>query len=99
MQEEMVRAVGLPDGGTKYHPKPSIVLYGTSMPAVLVEVAYLSHPEDERELATAELRERAAQGIANGVKRWVNEGGVLSRMALREGKPEAGEARDAGGEG
>jgi N-acetylmuramoyl-L-alanine amidase len=90
MQEEVVRAVGLPDGGVKYHPRSIIVLYQTNMPAVLVEVAYLSNPDDEAELLTEGLRERAALGIVNGVKRYVEEGGLLSRLAEREsGTPPA----------
>ena len=94
VQEEMVRAVGLPDGGVLYHPRPIIVLYQTNMPAVLVEVGYLSHPADERELATSELRERAAQGMVNGIKRYVEEGGLLSgsvgrEVGEREGLPPA----------
>jgi N-acetylmuramoyl-L-alanine amidase len=87
MQKELVGAVGLPDGGVKYHPKPIVVLCQTNMPAVLVEVGYLSHPEDEAAIATAEVRERAAEGIANGVKRYVEEGRLLAELARREGAP------------
>jgi len=87
MQEEVVRAVGLPDGGVIRHPKSIVVLYQTNMPAVLVEVAYLSHPDDEALLATPEFRQRAAEGIVNGVKRYVEEGGVLAGLAGREVRP------------
>ncbi len=52
--------------------------------AVLVEVAYLSHPSDEALLATDEFRERAAQGIVNGVRSYVEEGGLLARLNDRE---------------
>ncbi|UCC69471.1 MAG: N-acetylmuramoyl-L-alanine amidase [Armatimonadota bacterium] len=84
MQKEVVGAVGLPDGGVIRHPKPIIVLHGTKMPSVLVEVGYLSHEADEAELATPELRERAAQGVVNGVRRYVEEGGLLPKLARRE---------------
>ncbi len=90
MQKELVRACGLPDGGVLKHPKSIIVLRGTEMPSVLVEVGYLSHPEDEAKLATREFRERAAQGILNGIKRYVEEGGLLPKLARRE---RAGAAR------
>jgi N-acetylmuramoyl-L-alanine amidase len=93
MQEEVVRAVGLPDGGVKYHPRSIIVLYQTNMPAVLVEVAYLSHPGDEAELLTAGLRERAAVGIVNGVKRYAEEADLLSRTA-EPTQPTPGPAED-----
>jgi len=83
MQAELVRAVGLPDGGVHRHPSPIIVICQTNMPAVLVEVAYLSNPADEAELATSGLRDRAAQGIANGVRRFVEQGGLLPRLERR----------------
>jgi N-acetylmuramoyl-L-alanine amidase len=38
LQEEVVRAAGLPDGGTKRHPKSIVVLSYSGMPAALVEV-------------------------------------------------------------
>jgi len=84
MQRELVALTSLPDGGVIRHPKSIIVLSYTDMPAVLVEVAYLSHPDDEALLATDEFRERAAQGIANGIRRYVEEGGLLARLAERE---------------
>ena len=84
MQEEMVKAVRLPDGGVIRHPKSIIVLYRTQMPSVLVEVGYLSHPEDEAQLATQALRDRAARGIVNGIRRYVEEGGMLPVLARRE---------------
>jgi hypothetical protein len=52
----------------------------------LVEVGYLSHPDDEALLATDETRQHAAQGIVNGIKRYVEEGGVLPQLARRERK-------------
>ena len=83
MQQELVRALQLADGGVKRHPSPIIVLYRTAMPAVLVEIGYLSNPADEALLATSALRDRAAIGIVNGIKRYAAEGGLLPRAADR----------------
>jgi len=47
-------------------------------------VGYLSHPVDEAVLAMEETRERAARGIASGIRRYVEEGGLLERLAERE---------------
>ena len=91
MQQELVRALQLPDGGVKRHPSPIIVLYRTAMPAVLVEIGYLSNPADEALLATSALRDRAAIGIVNGIKRYAAEGGLLPRAADR--LRQAGERR------
>jgi len=87
MQEEVVRVLGLTDGGALYHPKPIIVLYQTAMPAVLVEVAYLSNPADEALLADLEFRQQAAQGIANGVRRYVQESSLLGSVLVRQEAP------------
>jgi hypothetical protein len=54
------------------------------MPSVLAEVGYLSHPADEMVLLTEEARERAAQGIVSGVRRYVERGGLLEKLARRE---------------
>jgi N-acetylmuramoyl-L-alanine amidase CwlD len=102
MQEEVVRAAGLPDGGAKYHPQPIIVLYQTNVPAVLVEVGYLSNPADERQLADPDFREQSAEGIANGVKRYAEESGVVSGAAAPRPAPvpaaDQQSAADQGGE-
>lgn len=83
LQKEVVRACRLPDSGVKRHPYSIIVISYTDMPSALVEVGYLSHPADEAELARSEFRERAAQGIANGIVRYVEEGGLLRELARR----------------
>jgi len=99
MQEEVVRATGLPDGGAKHHPEPIVVLYQTAVPAVLVEVGYLSNSADERKLADPDFREQAAEGIVNGIKRYAEEGGVIPRLAPRTGgEPPEANSRDGAGE-
>ena len=80
MQQEVVRALGTPDGGARYHPKSIVVLYRTGMPAVLVETAYLSHPTDEALLAEESFREQAAQGIVSGIKRYATESDLLASV-------------------
>jgi len=99
MQRELVKAVGLPDGGVIRHPKSIIVLSYTEMPSVLVEVGYLSHPVDEAVLAMEETRERAARGIASGIRRYVEEGGLLERLAERERETARAAAAAAQAEG
>ncbi|MBI3318865.1 MAG: N-acetylmuramoyl-L-alanine amidase [Candidatus Omnitrophica bacterium] len=43
------------------------VLKGTRMPAILVEVGFVSHPAEEERLRTAEHRQRLAEGIRKGI--------------------------------
>lgn len=44
------------------------VLVGADMPAVLFETAFISNPEDERKLATADYRQKLADAIVNAVR-------------------------------
>lgn len=44
------------------------VLVGAEMPAVLFETAFISNPDDEGRLATADYRQKLADAIANAVK-------------------------------
>ena len=59
IQESMVSAVRekhpVPDRGV--HSAPFYVLIGANMPAILAELAFVSHPEDEKRLRTPEYRE------------------------------------------
>jgi N-acetylmuramoyl-L-alanine amidase len=77
LQEETVKVLGRPDGGAHRHPQAIIVLYGTGMPAALVEVAYISNSTEEALLATKEFRQQAASGIFNGIARYARESGLL----------------------
>lgn len=65
IQNELVKALGLRNIGVKhgnFH-----VIRETRMPAVLVELAFLSNPAEEALLKTAEFRESSAQAIFTGI--------------------------------
>ena len=53
------------DGGVR--EAPFWVLVGATMPAVLVEMGYITHPEEGKNLGKSAYQDRIAQGIANGV--------------------------------
>lgn len=57
---------------------PVLVLQGADMPAVLIEVGYLSNPEEAKALRDAKHREAVARAIAGGIKAFFEE--------LRQGK-------------
>jgi N-acetylmuramoyl-L-alanine amidase len=44
------------------------VLVGAEMPAVLFETAFISNPDDEGRLSTADYRQKLADAIANAIK-------------------------------
>lgn len=52
---------------------PFYVLNGVEAPAVLVEIGYISHPEEGGRLARAEYQERLATAITEGVRTFLAE--------------------------
>jgi N-acetylmuramoyl-L-alanine amidase len=48
-----------------------LVLRESDVPAVLVEVAYLSNPEEEARLRGTAFRQRLAEAIVRGVHRFL----------------------------
>ncbi len=54
------------DGGVR--EAPFWVLVGAQMPAVLVEVGYITHPIEGRRIASKSYQKLLANGIANGIQ-------------------------------
>jgi N-acetylmuramoyl-L-alanine amidase len=82
IQLEMNALGGTKDRGVKQ--APFRVLVGAAMPAVLVEVGFLSNSGEEKKLATPEYRDRIAEALAGAVERFERE-----RGARNEGDPAA----------
>jgi N-acetylmuramoyl-L-alanine amidase len=72
VHERIVRSAAAEDRGVKQ--APFYVLAGARMPAVLVEVGFLSHPDEAARLRTPGHQERIAQGIAEGISAWRSAG-------------------------
>ncbi len=62
IQKGLVEATGFPDRGVKF--ADYYVLRKTSMPAVLVEMGFISNPEEERLLGNPAFQDRLAWAIA-----------------------------------
>ena len=60
---------------------PFVVLIGTQMPAVLVEIACLSNADEVELLTKQDYRENIAQALAQGIRRYAN--GLI--IAARKG--------------
>ncbi len=60
---------------------PFIVLAGATMPAVLVEVGFISNPEEEIKLSQSVYQERIARAIATGILNFEKE---ISRIAYED---------------
>ena len=65
IQDKLVKNIGLTNRGVK--DGDFTVLNHTKMPAVLVEVAFISNPTEEKLLADDSFRQKAATGIYQGV--------------------------------
>jgi len=56
------------DGGVR--EGPFWVLVGAQMPAVLVEVGFITHPMEAKRLVNRKYQSKMAEGLANGVERY-----------------------------
>jgi len=68
VHERLVGRLRTEDRGVKQ--APFYVLAGARMPAVLLEVGFVSHAAESRRLATPAHQERIAEAIAEGVAAW-----------------------------
>ncbi|MEJ2503442.1 MAG: N-acetylmuramoyl-L-alanine amidase, partial [Gemmatimonadota bacterium] len=58
-----------------------VVLVGASMPAVLIELAFISNPREERQLGSGAFQLELAEGIADAVDEFFSRHGGLWRGA------------------
>jgi len=71
IQTQLVKSLGLKDIGII--AEQFAVLRSTLVPAVLVETAFISNPEEEKLAYTDEFREKAAQGIVAGIEDYLSK--------------------------
>lgn len=69
VQDSIVQALGMKDRGI--HSARFYVLRKTSMPAILVETAFVTGAEDAKNLADSNWRSQMATAIANGVLQYL----------------------------
>jgi N-acetylmuramoyl-L-alanine amidase len=51
---------------------PFVVLIGANMPSILAEISFVSNPQDEKRLKTAEHRQRIADSLYKGIARYAS---------------------------
>jgi len=51
---------------------PFVVLIGANMPSILVEISFVSNPDDAKKLKTNDYRQRIADSLYKGVFKYVN---------------------------
>lgn len=73
----LVQATSARDRGVRQ--APFVVLEGAEMPAVLLEVGYISHGAESKRLADPEGQDAIARAVASGIERFRRE--VLQKQA------------------
>ncbi len=63
-----------------------VVLTGTSMPAILAEVSFVSSPDDENNLQSSTYRQQIAEALYNGIARYQASNREV-KMARASAKP------------
>jgi N-acetylmuramoyl-L-alanine amidase len=58
------------DGGVR--PAPFYILVGASRPSILVEIGYITNSKERARLFTSDYQERIAEGIVEGVNRYLD---------------------------
>ncbi len=72
INQELQEAGGLFNRGVK--TANFYVIKHSSMPATLLELAFITNPREERLLADADYQQKLAQAIARGVARYFGRG-------------------------
>jgi N-acetylmuramoyl-L-alanine amidase len=86
LQEALAEVTGSQGRGVKQ--APFVVLVGAAMPAALVEVAFISNPEEEKLLASDAWQNRVTQALMRGIGRFERE--IAQRASLPSAVPAAG---------
>ena len=77
IHERLVEKLGAEDRGVKQ--APFYVLAGARMPAVLLEVGFISHEDEGRKLRTREYQEKVADAVMDGIRAFRTETRRASR--------------------
>ena len=77
VHQALIQSTSATDRGVQQ--APFYVLMGIEVPAILVEVGFISHPQESRRLGDAKYQETIASGIAKGVRRFASQVQVHDR--------------------
>lgn len=87
VQGELNEALGLTDRGVKQ--APFRVLMGAAMPAILVELGYVSNPDEESKLRDPAYREQLAAALVRAIAQYAALGRPAAPAAQAEEAPAA----------
>jgi N-acetylmuramoyl-L-alanine amidase len=90
VHQRLVKDLGAPDRGV--HQAPFIVLEGAQMPAILLEVGFLTHPAESKLLSDKDYQGKLAEALVAGIASFLDEVGRRGKASEPKPKP----AADAG---
>lgn len=100
-QDELVRRLRRRDGGVHRNIR-LVVTRETGMPAIIAELAYINHKDEESLLASSEFRQLAASALCAAIVRYLESTPppeqVPAAPGSREATPERGAAQEVEGE-
>lgn len=70
VHEELVAQLGSGDRGTRQADFYLLRLSAPAVPAILVELGFLTHPQEARMLSAEAYRQKAAEAVADGLARY-----------------------------
>ncbi|HEY3448180.1 MAG TPA: N-acetylmuramoyl-L-alanine amidase [Myxococcales bacterium] len=79
VHQRLIKDLGAADRGVQQ--APFIVLMGAQMPAILVEVGFISHPEESKKLSDKDYQGRLASSLVDGLGAFVEENGKHLKAA------------------
>jgi N-acetylmuramoyl-L-alanine amidase len=83
IHQSIVKGTGATDRGVQQ--APFYVLTGVDAPAVLVEVGFISHPDEAKRLSDPKYQARLAHSIASGIAQFAKE--IEQRDRLEAARP------------
>ncbi len=81
IQEELAEVTGSQGRGIKQ--APFRVLVGAGMPAILIEVAFITNPDEEKQLVSDAWQSRVAAALLRGITRFQGERSRAARLPGR----------------
>ena len=79
VHQRLIAGTGAPDRGVQQ--APFFVLTGVDVPAILIEVGFISHPAEAKRLSAPGYQEKLALAIAEGVQAYLSQ---LQKREARE---------------
>ena len=76
VQDELISATGAKDRGVR--PNAFSVLREARSPSILVELGFVSHPEESRKLASESYQTSLAEGLASGITDFLDQGSSVA---------------------